>query len=713
VRRRPKPSPTPGRPRDAIGLPRVSSAALLSTTNAENAEIARPRGRTWGTSRAWASSVGLASTLLLAGCNGCKHTNPYVPFLEDAGNAVARDGEIAALDSATDGANGGGFAQLRATLAPPGTTKWSLDGLAFEAPAGAQIVAALAADLDGDGERDVVGYVQPSGGGGGELRFWKGSGGALGPSRAVGGAAFGVDVALPAPCVGKPTLSMVGPHSISLDLRPSCGDAAPAHRRFFYAAFAPTPSIRWAARVVEPPAGLTFDVEASARDEDGDGVDDPTFRITLGGSAAPLEPGDPLIARLRYIDRAAGLSRDRNEPEASFQLIGNRASQLAGKKATAKGVAATVKRLRLLYAAMCKEGSPWLEPSGEHGIECGRSLGLHVATLAQARAAMTLGDLFDASALRDHVVGNSGWNGSKAFSALDGQLRAAAPERTATLREAAALPATGNKGAPAWGALAFDGAGAMLIRTVTGVVRFEGNGVESEAGDVATWPWEVQWPDGKDARLAGAAAGCDQPWILARVAGHDVPTGTAFSPLPLLPRLDKGRCVDGRAPSLAVVPIGWSDAGLLASIDGELAYVPKTIGGPGSALAYDAGMTTTPVRGGPRSPNGAYLVLPSRLGLLRREESTGAFVRVTQPALEGVYAALRECTVSNDGNRIACVRDGRAILLDLASAATASPSSTTGAPTPAAPSASPSGGEPSSGGDKTKDSKDKEGGEAI
>ncbi|MEO7092347.1 MAG: hypothetical protein ABI175_03790, partial [Polyangiales bacterium] len=342
---------------------------------------------------------------LLAGCSGaCRNSTPYVPFLE-ASVAVTTDGQVAAADAAPDAAKAPSFTPVRASIAPPNTTKWALDGLSFEAPPGNVIVAAIARDLDGDGQRDVAAYVQPPGGGGGELRLHRGDDkGSLEPSRAVTGSGGSADVALPSPCLGKPTMSLVGPHTIALELRPSCGEAAPSPRRFLLAAFAPVPSIRWSARLTEPPSGWQFAVDADAPDRDGDGVDDPTISFALEGGGAPYEPGDRIVARLRYWDRPAGLSRDRTEPEASFQVVAQHASARAGKKTTAMVVPPLVRRLRLLHAALCTEGgSPWVDIGGDHGIGCGASRGMEDAAAAEVKASLTLGDVLTAIVARERL----------------------------------------------------------------------------------------------------------------------------------------------------------------------------------------------------------------------------------------------------------------------------------------------------------------------
>lgn len=620
--------------------------------------------------------------IFVAGCSGtCRKTTPYVPFLEDAGPAATRDGDVAQSDAAVDAGNKSSFQKVMAALAPTGANKWSLDGLAFDAPPNSAIVAAIAHDLDGDGQKDVVAWTQPPSGGGGELRFYRGDGkGSLLAGRAVTATTSGSEISMPAPCLAKAQatmLTLVGPHSIALDLRPVCGDAAPTQRRFALAAFAPTPSIRWSARVADPPAGWTFAIDVEATDQDGDGVDDPTFVLALEGSGAPWEPGDRLQAKLPYWDRPAGLSRNRSFPESSFQLVTQKAAAAAAKKGEAARALPIVRRLRILHGALCAEGgAPWLEIGSERGVACGASKALEDAGFAEVRASLASNDAVTAIAVRERLASGAVARTNKTRSEIDKAIDAAVPSVWGSTRELKAVPSTPSKGAPAWGALAFDGAGKLLIRTATGVVRVDTTSFdEKEADDVPSWPWEVTLP-GKDARLSAVVDPCDAPNLAARVAGHDVPTGATLLPLPMLPLMSPSRCSAGSS-TFGAVPVAWGTSGLYTLIAHEPMWIPSTVtsasGGRATGTLPPPG--TKPegafVQGAPRSPNGSWMVVPTRFGVLRREEGNGSLVRAKE--LEGLYASLRECAISDAGSKLACVRETKVVLID-ANAAPAPPS---------------------------------------
>lgn len=611
---------------------------------------------------------------LSSGCSGaCRKSTPYVPFLEDAGPTASKSGDPSASDAAVDGGHKVAFQPVRATITTGSPQKLTIEGLSFEAPAGSAIVAALARDLDGDGQRDVVAYVQPPGGGGGELRFHRGDGGGgLLPGRVVGAG----EASLPSPCRAQPTpqiLTLVGPHSIAMDLKPTCGEAAPSSRKFLLAAFAPTPSIRWAARVAEPPAGFGLTIEVEAVDVDGDGIDDPTFVLGLEGGGAPFEGGDRLQARLPYWDRPAGLSRDRKYPELSFQTIVAGATMRAAKKGTAAQVAGLVKRFRILHAAICNEaGAPWLEVGGERGVVCAASKALEDATLAEVKAALLLNEPLVANAARERL-GPPAAKTSKTRTEIDRLLESALPAVWGTARDIKSIAHTPSKGAPAWGALAFDKSGNLLVRTATDVVRVDTKTFDEKAIDDTPWPWEVTFPD-KDARLAAVVDPCDAPYFAARVAGHDVPTGSTLLPLPMIPAMSTGRC-GGGTTSVSAVPVAWGAQGLYTLVAREPVIVPANVASrpsgvlPGPAAAVDGAY----VQGSPRSPSGGFLVVPTRWGLVRRDDSSGSAAYVRVKELEGLYAtALRECTIADGGAKLACVRDAvpqpRVVVIDTSAA---------------------------------------------
>jgi hypothetical protein len=639
--------------------------------------------------------VSVAALTLAAGaCSGsCKRGTPYVPFLDDAGGVDAAETAVATVEAGVDAGKKPGFQAIHASLAPANTTQWTLEGLSFAAPANHVILAALAHDLDGNGQRDVAAYVQPPAGGGGQLVFYRGDAKGLAAPVAVSGPSGGADLSFPSPCVARVAMTLVGPRTLALDLRPSCGEAAPAPRRYVLAAFSGlTPSVRFAVKLAEPPTGWSLALDTEAIDRDGDGVDDPTISFALEGTGAPFDGNERAVARLRFWDRPAGFSRDRTEPEASFQQLAAQATQRAAKKGTAAGVSPLVRRLRILHAALCTEsGGAWIEVGGERGVACNHSRALEDAGAAEVKADLALGDPLSAIAARERVGQGPVTRTAKTRSDVDKAILGALSSVWTTFHELKSTPpSTPSKGAPAWGALAFDKSGNLLVRTSIGVSQFAFPALEEADSDAASWPWEVTLP-GKDARLGAVVDACDAPYLAARVAGHDVPTGSALLPLPLLPIFGAGRCGDGRGASAVTTPVAWGAQGLFAIVDGQPVLIPSEVAGIGGGRA--TGALPSPggkvdgawVWGSPRAPTGGYVIVPTRFGVLRRDESTNTTTAVLLRAkeLEGLYTQLRECAVSSDGQRVACVREAKIVVLDGSTGAAPAPSATASSPAPA------------------------------
>ncbi|MEO7092457.1 MAG: hypothetical protein ABI175_04345, partial [Polyangiales bacterium] len=329
-------------------------------------------------------------------------------------------------------------------------------------------------------------------------------------------------------------------------------------------------------------------------------------------------------------------------------------------------------------------GSPWVDIGGDHGIGCGASRGMEDAAAAEVKASLTLGDVLTAIVARERLSTGIAQKTTKTRNEIDKQILAAMPVAWATSKDLRSTPSTPSKGSVAWGALAFEKSGTLLIRTSTGVIRVDPLTLDDgEANDVPTWSWEVAFP-GKDARLAAIADACDAPYLAARISGHDVPTGATMLPLPILPRFGGNRCGDTKgAAAMQIAPVAWGASGLFTLVDDEPVLVPAELTTPTGGRA--TGTTPSPaakvdgafVLGAPRSPSGQFLVVPTRFGVVRRDDSGAAPANLLIRAkdLEGLYTSLRECAVSNDGTKIACVRDGlvsaKVVLFDTSATTTA------------------------------------------
>jgi hypothetical protein len=622
---------------------------------------------------ALAALAALPVALVTSACQGCRDEHPYVPYtigdLEPKA-PLAADAQVPQL---TDEA--GSFVQQGASVAPPDARAWTLGGLKLEAPEGTTFQLGLAKDLDGDGAVDALAIVRgknptdPA-----EVLYYAGASGGGVQAPAVVGA--------PPPMPGDPTcsavqrLSQVGPHSAFVEIGVQCAGHSDAR------AHAPWPPSRWAAvvwaparkaggrptvaslhlalLVSDPPGAPALTLDADGSDYDGDGIDDVTLRVTLEGGYPALEPGPRVTALVRWIDRPAGMSREPDQPEASLHALASTAASRAGKAKDAPTVAPLVRQVRALYGAVCAEGgSPRLTRAEGRPIACGPpSRALEEAGLAEVRAMLTAGDVIGAIAALDRAQQPPASHTAARTTEAQGWIAQAAPvvPAASSLRAIAAVPLIDHGHAPAWGAMAFEPSGKLVVRTLGPVVRVDPvQGDEAEATDVPAWKAALQSPDGS-LRFTDVIDPCDLSPLRATFATASAGDGDGREVLlPLAGRLG-AHCPPGKGEPVSVTPIAWGQAGLVALVGGQpLAFAVDL-----SHASLASGPFAPPsTPGAPRSPDGRILVVPTSQGIVVH----GALTRIYRAReLEGAYPELRDCTVSDDGSRVACVRGGRAFV---------------------------------------------------
>jgi hypothetical protein len=228
--------------------------------------------------------------------------------------------------------------------------------------------------------------------------------------------------------------------------------------------------------------------------------------------------------------------------------------------------------------------------------------------------------------------------------------RLAPPENARMVRTVSALPLTPHGHELSWGSLSFDTGGKLVVRTRAGPVRVDPEtGDETSADTRADWRGAVVSPDGAT-RWIETYDPCDGVALHATFASGD---DLQDVPLPVAPPLGD-RCVGSRGVPVQTLPLAWGPGGIQAFVDGEPVLVAPDLS---RALPLSS-FFDPPAKGGPRSPDGSALVVPTGTGLLVR---SGARTRVLRaPELEGAYGELQGCTVGNDASRVACVRRGRA-----------------------------------------------------
>ena len=599
-----------------------------------------------------------------AGCHGCHDDHPYVPYSIGSSESDRLDAgpEAAPLASApplvVDA--GAAFAGEAAAVAPPGLSQWTVGGLGLEAPQGLVFVSAVVRDFDGDGLADAYALERLlEGSDPGVLVFYRGT-----PHAGSADAGLAVQTTFPPAieilheggCVAVDRLVAVGRRSVLVELGTQCpphATSAPA-RWLAVVSGGASPRIRLAATIVDPPGAPSLAVDGDASDRDGDGLEDVALRVTLEGGSAPLEPGPRVGATLAWLDRPAGLSRDAGATESSFATLAAQAVTRARTAKDAAMVPGLVAQTRALWRAVCADGgAPRLVGvTGTGSIRCGSTRALEDAGLAEVRAYVTLGDALRAALALDRAERAPAAHTPARAAEARGWIEQVAPLVAArAVRAVSAVPQSGKGHEPAWGALAFEPSGKLLVRTRAGVVRVDADaGDEASADDVTAWPVAVTSPDGA-LRWIETYDACDGVALHATFAGADDMRDVA---LPVAPSLGD-RCAGSRGAPARALAVAWGPGGLEAIVEGQpLLVAPETA----RASLLAAFLDSPAARGAPRSPDGKVLVASTSAGLLVRGPVRARLLRA--PELDGTWAEQRDCAVSNDATHVACVRAGKA-----------------------------------------------------
>jgi hypothetical protein len=600
----------------------------------------------------------LAVVLATASCHGCHEDHPYVPYaIGSTTPGPAAPGDAAAatiapaapIEAGTDR-----FTGEPALVAPPGLSQWTVEDFPLSAPDGAVFVLAVVRDFDGDGTREAFAIVRPSDGNDpGRLVFYP---------AAVGGAPVTPVTFDPPPqltrdasCTPIDRLEVVGGKSILVELGAQCPmrpSSAPV-RWVAIVGAGTAPKVRLAATISDPAGAPALSIDADTADRDGDGRDDVALRVTIEGGGAPLEPGPRMGAMLAWLDRPAGLSRDQGTTEASFSSLASAAMTHAVRKQEAPTVPGYVSQMRALWRGTCAEGGAprVVGVAGAGAIGCGAGRALETAGLAVVRAYVTMGDPLRALLALDRSERAPATRTPAKVTEAQGWVAPLAPSSTArAVRAIAAVPAEPHGHEPAWGPLAFEPGGKLLVRTAAGVVRVDPDqGDEAAAGGV-DWKPGVTSPDGS-LRWIEAYDPCDGLPLRASFATGDDMRDVA---LPVPPSL-AGRCAGSRGAPARAIPIAWGPRGLEALVEGAPVLITNDLA---SASPLTAFLDQPAEKGSPRSPDGKTYVIPTSAGLLVRGVGGARLFRARE--LNDSYADQRGCVVSDDGTHVACERGDRA-----------------------------------------------------
>jgi hypothetical protein len=571
-----------------------------------------------------------AALFVAMGCDGCKEDKPYTPF--GVTSAVPSQGPAEAPAPSAK-VEPGKFRP--AVVAPAGSRKLRMGALTLDAPPRYSFDRAL---VLGEGEsQTALAWVKADPD---AVELPRGaliSFSASGERKQVMTLPSFVPIA--PGCVHATRLVQSGPASVLLDTVATCATPllarVPVEAVSVISPAGARPEVL-TLRLAAPAAGEALGVEADSSDRDADGREDVKLTLTLTGPE-----GAKASASLAYLDRAAGVSRDAAEPSASLLLAAKAILSKAGPSAVAE-----VDAVRRLLGSLCAESATARVFDGEGSpLRCG-DLGPVVDALARAEVLARLAAKDALGAVS--VLNRADWYFKKLSADAEKSISKELAKRllavTPTSSSLTARPKS-SKG-PHFSPLWFEPDGALLVLTDAGVVRASRDGTSEIAldadGGTAAWPLDVVDPSGR--RLSGSLCACDSSEVqlaITDAAGapqNGIPT-RLLSPRP-------GGC-KGRFACPDPTPISATADGFSVLIAGALSE-PKKAG------------TALPSPGSARSPDGKWLVASTPLGLVVTGQ-TQELWKLPETPVDARRA--QDCVVANDRAAVACVSDGKIVLL--------------------------------------------------
>ena len=330
------------------------------------------------------SSLLLSSFVSTAACDVFdSERHPYTPFAVASGSATQAPETPPVAPPVTDS-----VPRSRETItAPPRAPSWQLEGRELQAPEGMLFGLALVGGPNPGQEHDVLAWLvgTPEHPTIGELWLYPESGAAQRVAAAPGFLPTG------ASCTHAVGLRWTGQDSIALDIQASC-DApllprAPVRSVAVLSPWRNQPKIV-GFQLASPAPGERLEVDLVSEDRDRDGRDDVELTLRL---ASP--DGNEVRARLVWLDRTAGLSRDTTEPLASFRELAALEKVRASNHKASLEVASHVASVRRLYASLCSDaGSARIFMDDGSGVDCGPlAEPFQALTEASVQAALNLG----------------------------------------------------------------------------------------------------------------------------------------------------------------------------------------------------------------------------------------------------------------------------------------------------------------------------------
>lgn len=580
-------------------------------------------------------ATGLGLLALSPGCK-CSNDRPYVPYTIDSATPATSS---AAAPSAAPSApalqpiDGGTFARVAAQQAPPGTATWTLGKIPVTAPPGRFFLAGLPS-----GEDTAVAFVGDGGSMAGEVvRYTMTENGrVVGPltlARLPEWMPVGQD------CTHIPGLSQAGPGTLWLDVASVCQKGVKGPNRYLAAiAFkGEKPGVRIDLKVSDPAPGERLAFDADASDQDKDGVDDLLLQIALEGAPQPLNASQRTSVQLKFFARAAGMSRDTQEPGLGLRNLGSWFASQAARRDAAEGALAQARQARRLQSLICSEhGAPVIAMGDGSPLPCGETSAADELRYAEARALVTRGELAQAFAIA------APWRDAKSrprrLTDLDKAIEDAASPRKVNGRPLKVNPVPHRTALP----IAFDDRGMLLVLSQEGVVEVDpASGAESPS-QAPRWNPLAELVG--DMQVHGAGDDCKAGFLWVQIQSSSPRKLSAATPGSLGPSC---------APSALLPLLDRNADGLTVALQGEPYHIVKE----GDRLQPAPWPSSRGGQGTARSPDGRWTALASSDRLLLRGPDRS---EVWKPSTR---LFLTACTAANDGKAAACLLERGVVLL--------------------------------------------------
>ncbi len=635
--------------------------------------------------------------IFVLGCEGCPDRKPYTPYTitdkpsasSDAGSDAGPPSQESDSGSPDAPAVAPPFAPIPAKTADGDGSSWTFGepALTVKAPAGRQFSLGLVIDADGDAVQDLIAWAKSPDGLRGELVFVAGRE----PAQIKTVFALPSDISAKG-CDYRASLAQIGTRALAFDfgVNGPCASKQSASRFVAIIRFGKQggdaqpkqPELAMEMRVASLPTGEQIAIAVETPDLDADGRDDIRARFTLsgthkpfGGAVGPYPSVPNTSASIAFFDRPAGFSRDPSEPEAS---MGQNAASLmvsAKKKDSAPSVFSAAHQARRLHALLCAQRAHTAVSTSAGPVECGAARSLEDTAIAEAQAAFTLGDPIRAFAAVARFDGLPSPSDAHKRDMANLIARYAPKTKASLVHRAQALPRTFAP--PSYAPLSFDAGGDLLIASEGAFMRVDRGTLAESQATLSLWPTQLVAGSSESGSasivLKRVEQRCDAPALIGVFQevqpGETSPDEKASEVLlPIatpvnaqgFPAFD--RCAP--AASIPVVPYGFSpELGLIFAVGSEVVAVKKQ--GASSVASLVKWPLPPPIEerpipaGASRSPDGATVIVPSGRGFF--VAAAGGSTKLwTGQDIEHAGP----CVPSPGGARIACIADGKVVLLE-------------------------------------------------